>query len=102
MGINSSTKTKLIENLRHVIALRRKQMVALEQLLRWAEATLDRMTDGAPAVSEAEQRSIKLLGFILFNSPFDLDKMEKMGEYLEGLRKLEKAGEEYGNLRRGT
>lgn len=102
MGINSSTKAKLIENLRYVIGLRRKQMAALEQLLKWAEATLNKMTDESHAVSEAEQRSIKLLGFILFNSPFDLDKMEKLGEYLEGLRKLEKAGEQYGDLRRGT
>ena len=102
MGINSSTKAKLIENLRYVIGLRRKQMVALEKLLKWAEVTLDRMTDGAHAVSEAEQRNIKLLGFILFNSPFDLDKMEKEGEYLKGLEKLEKAGKEYGDLRRST
>lgn len=84
MGINSSTKTKHIENLRHVIELRRKQIVLLEQLLKWADAFVNQISGGTDTLSEAEKISLRKVGFILFDSPFDLDKMEKVGKELEG------------------
>jgi hypothetical protein len=93
MGINSSTKTKLIENLRYVIGLRRKQIVLLEQLLKWAEAEVNKIAKGANIVTDEGKGSLRKLGFILFDSPFDLDKMEKVGKELE---------EQNGDLRRGT
>jgi uncharacterized protein (DUF2344 family) len=93
MGINSSTKTKLIENLRYVIGLRRKQIVLLEQLLKWAEAFVNKISGGTDTLSEAEKISLRKVGFILFESPFDLDKMEKVEKELK---------EQNGDLRRGT
>lgn len=93
MGINSSTKTKLIENLRYVIGLRRKQIVLLEQLLKWADAFVNQISGGTDTLSEAEKISLRKVGFILFDSPFDLDKMEKVGKELE---------EQNGDLRRST
>lgn len=83
MGINSSTKSKLIENLRHVIKLRRRQMELLGQLLKWSEAFVNQISGGEDTLSEAEKISLRKVGFILFDSPFDLDKMEKVGKELE-------------------
>jgi hypothetical protein len=93
MDIDSSTRIKLIKNLRYVIGLRRKQIVLLEQLLKWAEAFVNEISGGTDTLSEAEKTSIRKVGFILFESPFDLDKMEKVEKELK---------EQNGNLRRGT
>lgn len=83
MGINSSTKAKLIENLRYVIKLRRRQMELLGQLLKWFEAFVNQISGGEDTLSEAEKISLRKVGFILFETPFDLDKMEKVGKELE-------------------
>jgi hypothetical protein len=58
-------------------------MALLNDLLRWAEVEIDKILKGDGPISDADKSSLRKLGFILFESPFDLDKMEKVVKELE-------------------